>query len=197
MSFSLMSSSQDSPLLTSTPADVLPAIPVVVAQLVAKGTNIHSGIAGGATQELLLSAFSAREGVLEKAPEQVRAGRYQGTTIKQVAECALTTWRDIDSHLAPIVGAGGVAALFKHSLYLTSKEYPCLRRPLALFQPAEYGLLYLALLAQERSEAIAVNGAMMHTFSRLLAGLIGAPLTQRLLLSILNHPSAVTSSLPS
>lgn len=111
-------------------------------------------------------------------------------TNTQVADNALTVWRDIDNHLSPIVGAGGVAALYKRSLYLTSKDYPCLRRPLALFKPAEYHLLYLVLIAQERAEAIAVNGAMLRTFSGLLASLIGVSLSQRLLQSVLDHPSS-------
>lgn len=196
MSLFLISSSQATPPVTTMHAYIPPSIPVVVARLVAKGTNIHSAVTESANQSAP-PAPAPLEGVVEEGAKQERARRYQGASIKQVAESALTTWRDIDTHLSPIVGAGGVAALFKRSLYLTSKDYPCLRRPLALFQPAEYNLLYLALLAQERSEAIAVNGAILHTFSRLLAGLIGVQLTQRLLLSILNHPSKATSSLPS
>lgn len=186
MSRTLMSSARHAAVVVALHVPVaVPAPPllnpVVVAQLLAKGTNLHTGTGSEKNDSV----------------PQARASHYQGASTKQVADSALTTWRDIDSHLSPIVGAGGVAALYKRSLYLTSKEYPCLRRPLALFQPAEYSLLYLVLLAQERAEAIAVNSALLHTFSRLLAGLIGAPLTERLLLSILDHPSSEPSSLAS
>ncbi len=106
-------------------------------------------------------------------------------------DTAVATWRDVDAALCPIIGQGGVAALFKRSLYLTRVDYPWL---LAVYDgavpPDEFTALYTALSQQPSATAAAANGALEQTFYDQLANLIGGSLTERLLGSILDNASS-------
>jgi hypothetical protein len=114
----------------------------------------------------------------------------QGAEALRIADAAVTTWRDIDSALSPIIGQRGVGALYKRSLYLTRPEYPCLA-PVhqAGVQSGEFGTLHAALSQQTSSTAAAANGALLQAFYDLLTNLIGASLTQQLLQSVWDNPS--------
>ena len=48
------------------------------------------------------------------------------TDSEQVGNAALARWNDVAAALSPIIGARGVVALFRRSLYLRQAEFPFL-----------------------------------------------------------------------
>lgn len=103
----------------------------------------------------------------------------------QIADACIETWREIDAALAPIVGRGGVVALYKRSLYLTAPAYPCLSGTAESVQPTLDALaLRAALSNQPQAEAAEAGAAVLQAFHELLTQLIGAPLTERLLRTV-------------
>lgn len=111
--------------------------------------------------------------------------------IKLVADSAVSTWRAVDAALSPIIGQRGVAALFKRSLFLIRADHPWLA---AIYvgglPPDDFESLRFALMQHSSSNAIAANAALLKSFHDLLAHLIGASLTERLLQSIWPLPSS-------
>ncbi len=108
-----------------------------------------------------------------------------GADAEQVADAIVAIWLDIDQALHPIIGHRGVAALYNRSLHLTAVAYPWL----AIDQPAipaaaDPSGLRSALVQQAAAEAAAGGSALFQTFHELLASLVGASLTDRLLRSV-------------
>lgn len=109
-----------------------------------------------------------------------------GADAKAVAAAAVSTWSRVISHLTPVIGVGGVDALYKRSLHLTHASFPWLAQSM---QPAgdatqsDRSLMDLRanLEARATAEAAAASSALLVTFVELLAGLIGESLTARLL----------------
>ena len=103
-------------------------------------------------------------------------------------------WEQIDDALTPILGQRGVAALYARSLHLTATSYPWLAAPDESDPPAVGPVALKSALAR-RSSAVAVAGAsaFLQTFHELLASLVGASLTERLLRPVW----PITSSGPS
>ena|ERR1700676_4247291 len=112
----------------------------------------------------------------------------------RVADVAASTWRQLNAVLSPVIGPGGVTALYQRSLYMTRSAYPCLAavREDAL-RPGEFVGLQLVLSQQTSGYIVAANGALLQTFCDLLASLIGASLTERLLRSVRNLSSSGTA----
>jgi hypothetical protein len=113
-----------------------------------------------------------------------------GADAEQVADAIAAIWLEIDQALHPIMGQRGVAALYNRSLHLAAVDYPWL----AIDQPAfpaavDPSALKSALVRQTAAEAAAGGSALFHTFHELLASLVGASLTERLLRSVWTHPS--------
>ena len=106
-----------------------------------------------------------------------------------IAQSALSTWRDIDDALSPIIGRRGVAGLYKRSLSLTRVAYPALT---AVFEvtraPGDYSTLQQALAQQSAPAALAASVALLQTFRDLLTKLIGQSLSARLLDPVLDKP---------
>lgn len=125
----------------------------------------------------------------------------QATRGAAFANTVVWAWKDISVVLVPIVGKGGVAALYNRSLHLTSKSFPWLSAPPTGVTPptgddAAFDLeaLHGLLAAQGGAVAAAGGEACLRTFRNLLSTLIGVSLTERLLLPVwekyLNAPSA-------
>ena len=115
-----------------------------------------------------------------------------GADAEQVADAIVAIWLEIDQALHPIIGHRGVAALYNRSLHLTAVAYPWL----AIDQPAvpaavDPAGLRSTLVQQAAAEAAAGGSALFLTFHELLASLVGASLTDRLLRSVWTHSSAV------
>lgn len=96
---------------------------------------------------------------------------------------------DIGAALTPIVGARGVAALYKRSLFLTCQTHPALS---ALHESVQSTMdlsqLEAALKPLSEAEANNVGTALLESFHALLGSLVGLSLTERLLSSLWDHP---------
>jgi hypothetical protein len=102
--------------------------------------------------------------------------------VEEVAGHIVSLWRDITITFASVVGKRGVAALIRRSLSLTLGEFPWLSA--ALTDPAtedELAGLGHTLAQHPGADASAANSALLRNFLALLASLIGAALTERLL----------------
>jgi hypothetical protein len=108
-----------------------------------------------------------------------------------IAEATLDAWRQVAARLAPVIGARGVEALFGRSLHVTGKAFPGF---VATAGNDGNGAALLAglkacLAAQEPAVAAAAGQALLVNFTELLATLIGASLTERLLAPVWLPPS--------
>jgi hypothetical protein len=100
----------------------------------------------------------------------------------QAAHAISVLWHEIDQALHPVIGRRGVAALFSRSLALSAVTHPWLAlghlgAPVALDTTA----LNASALQQSAADAVAGGNAMFQSFQALLASLVGAALTDRLL----------------
>jgi hypothetical protein len=113
------------------------------------------------------------------------------TDAERIAAVAASTWREIHAVLSPVIGPGGVAALYQRALCVTRSAYPSLTSvhedPL---QPGDFAAFRLALAQQTADQVAAANGALLRAFCDLLANLIGISLAERLLRSVRNLPAA-------
>lgn len=120
-----------------------------------------------------------------------RAG--EGATSDAIAEAAISTWKEVAIHLAPIIGEGGVGSLYARSLHLTRASFPWLADGSALestrrVQQSDWPFMDLrtSLAQREPADASSASSALLNTFLELLAALIGEPLTARLLRPLSN-----------
>ena len=109
----------------------------------------------------------------------------------QLADAVVTVWREIDNVLTPIIGARGLAALHGRSLYLSSLEFAWLNNAhgTAVLTEIDFDGLRRNFMTQPMMELQAGANALLHTFHDLLASLVGASLTERLLHAIWDNPS--------
>lgn len=128
------------------------------------------------------------------ATETVRAALLalvsQGAHAGQVSEAASATWTRVEAELSPVIGSAGVAALYRRSLVRARAESPALAE---VYDATAYAKgtepLRHVLSSLSHDEAIVASRALMRTFCELLAVLIGASLTERLLKPA-THPQA-------
>jgi hypothetical protein len=113
------------------------------------------------------------------------ADRLRGdASAADVAAGVAAVWKDIDQALHPIIGHRGVAALYHRSLSSAALRYPWLPvNPTGALATIDPMALRAALTRREAAEAAAASVALFAAFRDLLASLIGASLTDRLLLS--------------
>ncbi len=106
----------------------------------------------------------------------------QGEHAGQVSEAASATWARVEAELSPVIGSAGVAALCRRSLVRARAEGPALAE---VYDATAYakGLepLRYMLSSLSHADAVVASRALMRAFCELLADLIGAPLTERLL----------------
>lgn len=102
-----------------------------------------------------------------------------------MADAVAAVWREVDLALHPIIGHRGVLALYNRSLKLAAARHPWLAdaHPGAL-AAIDASALRAALARQPAAEARAAGEALLQGFRDLLASLIGASLTDRLLGSV-------------
>lgn len=123
--------------------------------------------------------------ILATLAVRTRNGTGEGGTAPHViAVCA-----EIGAALAPIIGARGVAALYKRSLFLAGQQHPALLGLQENVQ-AEMDLspLKAALTPLSDAEATLVGGALLIAFYELISSLVGPSLTERLLRSLWDRP---------
>ncbi len=91
-------------------------------------------------------------------------------------------WDAVHAALAPVIGQGGVAALYKRALHLARNDYPWLAAAYdAAAAPGDFSSLRAALCGQDAATAAAAHDTLMRTLNDLLVSLIGPSLTERLL----------------
>ena len=115
-----------------------------------------------------------------------RAGADADAT--RIAEVVTMAWQQIDAALSPILGRGGVCALYKRSVYLTGLAHPWLSH-LHKGEQAGMGLAELNSVFGHQSSADAslAGGALLQTFNTLLSSMVGPALTEQLLRPVWNH----------
>jgi hypothetical protein len=108
-----------------------------------------------------------------------------GADVGQVADTIVGLWHEIDQALNPIVGHRGVAALYHRSLKLAAAAHPWLAGAApGMLAAVDLPALKAALVQQTAAQAAAGGSALFETFHELLASLVGAGLTERLLRSV-------------
>ena len=106
----------------------------------------------------------------------------EGADADRIADAAVSTWREMDAALSPVIGQRGVAALFNRSLHLKRADHPWLAAAQADAQGSSgFAALQTALSQQTTTKAMAANGELLHAFCDLLGTLVGSSLTERLL----------------
>lgn len=118
-----------------------------------------------------------------------------GADSAQIAETIAAKFREIENALTPIIGRGGVGALYRRSVHLTGQTHPWLAGAEEGVPTAMDAAPLNALLARQGSADAAAAGALLlQTFYDLLTTLVGPSLTERLLRSVwvtfLSGPSA-------
>lgn len=107
------------------------------------------------------------------------------TNAAGLAAESVARWRQIDVALTPIIGRRGIVAIYKKALALTHADFPWL--PEVSDDDTHFdnfNSLQSALSQQTSAVIMAVNLALHRTFNKLLVGLIGESLSERLLQSI-------------
>jgi hypothetical protein len=118
------------------------------------------------------------------APVLVQRGG-NGADATQIADAMVSTWQEIAAALGPIIGRGGVAALYKRSLYLTGPAHPWLAGAQeGVPTPMDFAALKSVFAQQSSATAAAGGRALLQTFYDLLASLVGPALTGQLLRSV-------------
>lgn len=104
-----------------------------------------------------------------------------GASSDQVADLIAAACNGIGVSLTPIVGVRGVAALFRRSLHLAGLDPAGVAAAGVLPQALDVEALRTALAQRSSADAAAAGLLLLKTFHALLAKLIGASLTERLL----------------
>lgn len=113
----------------------------------------------------------------------------QDVTAEEIAAEAGMRWRNLYAALAPIIGRRGIVAIYKYAVNEVRNEYPSFAIKVGEENDFDDFMSLEAALANQTSLlAEAINFALHQSFNKLLASLIGAPLTERLLQSIADDP---------
>jgi hypothetical protein len=124
------------------------------------------------------------------ADELVQLAR-EGADSQQIAVRVVLKWRDLEDALSPIIGHGGVSALFRRAVFLTRHAHPSLSSLQDLADQTQDFAVFQAFLSEQPSlEAAAIASALQQKFIDLLAHLIGDTLTERLLRSVWDNTSS-------
>jgi hypothetical protein len=101
-----------------------------------------------------------------------------------IVAAIISTWDEIFSALTPIVGKGGVDALYGRTLHLTAKAHPWLSSTVeAMSSTMDIESFKSMLTRQSSHDAAVAGGEFLQTFYELLSSLIGGALTEQLLRS--------------
>lgn len=116
--------------------------------------------------------------------DELMKGAAQAQSAAQVADTAQQTWHAIHAALSPVIGARGVQALYRRTVYLTRNAHPWLDGGREATESADFARLQAALAQQTSAVAAAGHSALLRQFLELLTSLIGESLTERLLRSV-------------
>jgi hypothetical protein len=125
----------------------------------------------------------SKEGSLIESALIHRAGA--GADATRVADAVVSVWEEIDAALRPILGEGGVAALYERSLCRSGILTPDLATASEQSRlPMDMAALKVLLACQDAARAVSKGVALLQTFYDLLVTLVGPLLTERLLRSV-------------
>lgn len=117
---------------------------------------------------------------------------------EKMVDTAIERWEQMATHIISIIGEGGFESLYARSVYLTQSTSPWL---LAANSPTPAKHRFSALKASLEGQSTAIaheaNQLLLTTFIGILASLIGAQLTTRILRSAWgdNAPSLIDKEL--
>ena len=112
----------------------------------------------------------------------------EGADATRIADAVIMAWQEVDAVLSPILGHGGVTALYRRSLYLTGLAHPWLSHTHKGEQTdMDLAELKSAITRQSSADAYSAGGALLQSFNGLLASMVGPALTERLLRPVWNH----------
>lgn len=105
--------------------------------------------------------------------------------LANIAEAIISTLRDMDAALTPIIGRQVAAALYRRSLHLSISIHPRMAVTYDGVQAAlDLTALKSVLVEQSEADALLFGEVLLTTFYELLTTLIGPSLTARLLHSV-------------
>ena len=103
---------------------------------------------------------------------------------EKLVDTAIERWEQMATHIISIIGEGGFKSLYARSVHLTQSTFPwLLAANLPLAANHRFAALKESLEGQTTALAHEANQLLLITFTGILASLIGAPLTTRILRS--------------
>ena len=106
---------------------------------------------------------------------------------ERILDLIRRSWKVSDHAMRPIIGKGGICALFHRSIEITAEAYPWLAAASIDAQSAlDLDLLQRVLAKQEIDQFASAGDALLQHFHSLLTNLIGLSLTDRLLRPVLD-----------
>jgi hypothetical protein len=110
---------------------------------------------------------------------------------EHVSGVMISIWQEIEAVLIPIIGRGGLVALYGRGLHLAGAVYPWLLVTPGPLEPMDLIALRAAVAQQDTAEASAGCTAFLQIFHELLDNLVGSFLTEQLLGSIWVHSLSI------
>lgn len=106
----------------------------------------------------------------------------EGASQSEVVAQVMRALRQLAVHFYPLMGSAGFFALYQRSVHLNQPRHPCLA-PLSTMErdDTHFTALQASLSSADTEQAARAGIAVIETLTGLLAGLIGLPLTMRLL----------------
>lgn len=104
-----------------------------------------------------------------------------GADAAHIAGVIAAAMTGIAANLSPIIGNGGVVALYRRSCHLLVPLHPWLATSDSTRAEIDTAGLKSLLAKQSTADAAQAGGALLQTFSDVLVSLVGAPLGDRLL----------------
>lgn len=106
---------------------------------------------------------------------------------EHILDLVIASWKEIDRVLRPIIGKGGIDALFHRSIEGVAPAYPWLAAASADAHSAmNIDVLHQVLSKEDASHFAGASDTLLLHFYSLLTNLIGLSLTDRLLRPVLD-----------
>lgn len=106
---------------------------------------------------------------------------------EHILDLVIASWKEIYRVLRPIIGKGGIDALFHRSIEIAAQDFPWLTAASTDAQSAmDIDVLHQVLLKEDASHFAGASDTLLLHFYYLLTNLIGLSLTDRLLRPVLD-----------
>jgi hypothetical protein len=112
------------------------------------------------------------------------ARKVKDADAREIAALVTSTMGAIEKILSPIIGKGGVVAMYRRSLLVVGASHSWLAPSDSPRKEIDLATLLSLLAAQDCADAASAGGALLQTFHDLLASLVGTSLSQRLLRNV-------------